>query len=66
MFQRDSEICTDTPSKHIRVMTHGQIFAESVHSCIASDGIKQTQQGTPIGGIFADSAFRLLAVQRAV
>jgi hypothetical protein len=38
-------------------------FANSVRSSIASDGIKQTQQGLPTGGRFADSACRLLAVQ---
>jgi hypothetical protein len=51
-------------------MTHGAVFAdsaaESARSSLASDGIKQTQRRSPTGGRFADSACRLLAVQRAV
>jgi hypothetical protein len=58
----------------VRAMTHGAVFAdsaadlaaESARSFIASDGIKQTQRRSPIDGRFADSACRLLAVQRAV
>jgi hypothetical protein len=57
-----------TPTKKVRLMTHGAVFAgyaaESSRSSIASDGIRQ--HGSPRGGRFADCASRLLAVQRAV